>query len=334
VTSTLGYLGRRVVHAVIVVALAYFLTYWVLFALPGDPVRNRLDNPQNPVPPEQTKVIIDYYNLDKPAWQQFFVTLGRLFHGDLGYSLGTGRKVTDLIAQGLQSTVLLAVLALLVAIVVAGGIAILAVFVPSPAVRAVLRAVPSVSLATPTFLVGLFLLQVFSYRLGWVSAIDTESPVSLVLPAITLGVGVSPSVTQVLIHGLAEAKVQPFVKVLKAKGLTQRRIVGRHLLRNGSIPALTLFALTTAELIAGSVIVETVFNRAGLGFVTEEAVRSQDGPVVLAVVLLVASLYSAINLLTDLVYPLVDPRIVITESRVRLRGGAGSRRERIAGAAA
>jgi peptide/nickel transport system permease protein len=317
--GTLKYLAMRVFHALIVVALAYILTYWVLFALPGDPVRNRLDNPQNPVPPEQAKIITDYYNLDKPALLQFFVTVGRLFHGDLGYSLGTGRKVTDLITQGLGSTVLLALVALLIALTIAGLVAILAVFSPWSVARSGLRAVPALSLATPSFLIGLFLLQLFSYQLGWVSAIDTDSPGSLVLPALTLGISVSPAVTQVLIQGLGEAKVQPFVKVLKAKGLSQRSIIGRHLLRNGSIPALTLFALTTADLIAGSVIVETVFNRAGLGFVTEEAVRSQDGPVVLAVVLFVATLYSAINLATDLIYPLVDPRIVITESRVRGR---------------
>jgi peptide/nickel transport system permease protein len=317
--GTFKYLATRVFHALIVVALAYILTYWVLFALPGDPVRNRLDNPQNPVPPEQAKIITDYYNLDKPALLQFFVTVGRLFHGDLGYSLGTGRKVTDLITQGLGSTVVLALVALLIALIIAGLVAILAVFSPWNVVRSGLRAVPALSLATPSFLIGLFLLQLFSYQLGWVSAIDTDSPGSLVLPALTLGISVSPAVTQVLIQGLGEAKVQPFVKVLKAKGLSQRSIIGRHLLRNGSIPALTLFALTTADLIAGSVIVETVFNRAGLGFVTEEAVRSQDGPVVLAVVLFVATLYSAINLATDLIYPLVDPRIVITESRVRGR---------------
>jgi peptide/nickel transport system permease protein len=329
--GTLKYLATRVFHALIVVALAYILTYWVLFALPGDPVRNRLDNPQNPVPPEQAKIITDYYNLGKPALLQFFVTVVRLFHGDLGYSLGTGRKVTDLITQGLGSTVVLALVALVIALIIAGLVAILAVFSPWSFARSVLRAVPALSLATPSFLIGLFLLQLFSYQLGWVSAIDTDSPGSLVLPALTLGISVSPAVTQVLIQGLGEAKVQPFVKVLKAKGLSQRSIIGRHLLRNGSIPALTLFALTTADLIAGSVIVETVFNRAGLGFVTEEAVRSQDGPVVLAVVLFVAILYSAINLVTDLIYPLVDPRIVITESRVR---GRLSESTRTTGAAA
>ncbi|MFT4233881.1 MAG: ABC transporter permease [Microbacterium sp.] len=312
----LRYVLRRVLHALIVVALAYLLTYWVLFALPGDPVQNRLDNPQNPVPPDLAQAIIAYYNLDKPIVLQFFITVGRLLHGDLGYSLGTGRSVTDLLLQGLGSTTLLALAALVVALVLAVGVAFVGVFAPWRPVRSLFRLFPSLSLATPSFLIGLFLLQIFSYQLGLVSAIDTSSAASLVLPAVTLGISVSPAVTQILIQGLSAAKVQPFVKVLRSRGLSEGRIIGKHLLRNGSIPAVTLFALTVADLIAGSVIVETVFNRAGLGFVTEQAVRSQDSPVILGVVLLVAALYSVVNLVTDLIYPVIDPRISITESRL------------------
>ncbi|MEW1980755.1 ABC transporter permease [Citricoccus sp. NPDC079358] len=313
------YVAGRAGHALLVVALVYLLTYWVLFALPGDPVRNRLENPQNPVPPEQAQVIIEYYNLDLSAVEQFLITLGRLFQGDLGYSLGTGRAVGDLFAQGIGSTLLLALVAFGIAVLIATLVAVFAVFSRSAAVRAALNVYPSLALSTPSFLVGLFLLQLFSYQLGWVSALDTDGPAGLILPALTLGIAVSPSVTQVLIQGLGEANDQPFVKVLKAKGLSRSRIIGRHLLRNGSIPALTLLALTIADLIAGSVIVESVFNRAGLGLVTEQAVRSQDSPVVLAVVLFVAALYSVVNLIADLIYPLIDPRIVITESRVARR---------------
>lgn len=317
--ARLRYVTTRTLQALMVVAITYVLTYWVLFALPGDPVKNRLDNPQNPVPPGQARAIIEYYNLDEPALTQFVITVGRLLRGDLGYSLGTGRAVTDLIVQGLGSTLLLALAALLVAAATAAVVGVLAVFAPWSPVRNLARLVPALSLATPSFLIGLFLLQIFSYQLGWVSALDTEGLVSIILPALTLGIAVSPSITQVLIQGLSEASGRPFVRVLRSRGHSREAIVGRHILRNGSIPALTLLALTVADLIAGSVIVESVFNRAGLGYVTEQAVRSQDGPIVLAVVLLVSSLYSLVNLVTDLLYPVIDPRISITESRVRAR---------------
>lgn len=315
--SRLRYLVTRTVQAVVVVAVTYLLTYCVLFALPGDPVANRLDNPQNPVPPDQARAIIEYYNLDEPAISQLVLTVSRLLHGDLGYSLGTGRAVSDLVVQGLGSTLLLALAALVVATVIAAVVGMLAVFAPWEPLRRLAGLVPALALATPSFLIGLFLLQIFSYQLGWVSSLETEGLVSIILPALTLGIAVSPSITQVLIQGLTEASGRPFVKVLRSRGLSRSSIVGRHILRNGSIPALTLLALTIADLIAGSVIVESVFNRAGLGYVTEQAVRSQDGPIVLAVVLLVSSLYSLINLVTDLMYPVIDPRISITESRVR-----------------
>lgn len=325
--TTRQYVARRVGHSLLVVSVAYLLTYWVLFALPGDPVANRLDNPQNPVPPEQAEVILNYYNLDKPVWEQFAVTVGRLFQGDLGYSLENGRSVSGLVTQGLGSTLLLAAASLVVAVVFALVIAMTAVFAPSARIRGIVSAVPALSLATPSFLVGLVLLSVFSYQLGWVSALDTESVRSVILPALTLGIAVSPGIAQVLIHGLSEAADRPFVNVLRAKGLTERRIIGGHLLRNGSLPAVTLLALTVADLIAGSVIVEAVFNRAGLGYVTEQAVRSQDSPVVLAVVLLVSALYTLVNLLTDLVYPKIDPRVDLTETReTRPAGSAGSAR--------
>ena len=314
------YLLTRILQAVLVVAITYLLTYWVLFALPGDPVANRLDNPQNPVPPSQAQAIIEYYHLDDPALVQFLLTVGRLFQGDLGYSLGTGRAVSDLILQGLGSTLLLALAALGVAALLAVSVAALAVFAPWEPVRSLARLVPALSLATPSFLIGLLLLQIFSYQLGWVSSLDTESPASLILPALTLGIGASPAITQVLIQGLTEAHQRPFVKVLRSRGLSPGTIASRHVFRNGSLPALTLLALTIADLIAGSVIVESVFHRAGLGYVTEQAVRSQDSPIVLAVVLLVSSLYSLINLVTDLLYPVIDPRISLAESRL----GSGS----------
>lgn len=310
------YLVTRALQAVLVVAVTYLLTYWVLFALPGDPVANRLDNPQNPVPPGQARAIIEYYNLDRPALVQFLITVGRLFQGDLGYSLGTGRAVSDLVLQGLGSTLVLALVALVVAAVLATGVAALAVFAPWEPVRGLARLVPALSLATPSFLIGLLLLQIFSYELGWVSSLDTEGPVSLILPALTLGIAASPAITQVLIQGLTEANGRPFVRVLRSRGLSPGTIASRHVFRNGSLPALTLLALTIADLVAGSVIVESVFHRAGLGYVTEQAVRSQDSPIVLAVVLLVSSLYSLVNLVTDLLYPVIDPRISITESRL------------------
>jgi len=247
--------------------------------------------------------------LDRNVLEQFWISVTRLFQGDLGFSLATGRPVADLITQGLGETVALAAAALVLALALSLAIAAAAVLAPWGAVRRLAGAFPVLSLSTPSFLAGLLLLQVFAYQLGWFSSIRDEGAKSLLLPAVTLAFGVSAPITQVLIRGLRKAYGDPFVTVLRAKGVSEGRIFSSHVLRNASIPALTLFGLTVGELLAGSVIAEAVFNRSGLGFVTEQAVRAQDGPVVQAVVMLVAIIFTTINLLTDLLYPAVDPRM-------------------------
>lgn len=300
---------KRIGQSLLVIALTYVFVFYVLFLLPGDPVKSRIENPQNPIPADQAAAILAYYNLDRGGLEQLWLSVRRLLHGDLGYSLGTGRPVAELVSDGFAQTMTLAALALVFALVFALAIAAVAVLAPWRWARAFSEKLPVIALATPGFLIGLILLQVFAYSLGWFSSIKDEGFKSLLLPALTLAVGVSAPIAQVLIHGLRRAYTQPFVAVLRAKGVSESRIFGSHALKNASIPALTLFGLTVGELLAGSVIAEAVFNRSGLGFITEQAVRAQDGPVVQAVVMIVAVIFTLVNLLTDLLYPLIDKRI-------------------------
>jgi len=307
--SRTQFLLRRIGQSLLVIALTYVFVFYVLFLLPGDPIESRIVNPQNPIPAEQAAAILAYYNLDRGGLEQFWISVARLFQGDLGYSLGTGRPVAELIRDGFAETLTLAGLALAFALAFAVAIAATAVLAPWRWARGLADKLPVAALATPGFLVGLVLLQVFAYQLSWFSSIRDEGFKSLVLPALTLAVGVSAPIAQVLIQGLRQAYGEPFVTVLRAKGVPESRIFGAHALKNASIPALTLFGLTVGELLAGSVIAEAVFNRSGLGFVTEQAVRAQDGPVVQAVVMLVAIIFTLVNLLTDLLYPVIDKRI-------------------------
>ncbi|QTV79144.1 ABC transporter permease [Microbacterium sp. NIBRBAC000506063] len=300
---------RRLGQSLLVVVLTYVFVYAVLFVLPGDPIESRINNPQNPIPEDQAQVIINYYNLDKPPLEQFWISVSRILQGDLGYSLRDGRQVNELLAQGIGQTLALAALALVLAIILALLVAFVAVFAPWPRLRSLVRTLPALALATPGFLVGLLLLQLFAYSLGWFSSIRDEGFKSLLLPAITLAIGVSAPIAQVLIQGLTRASKEPFVTVLRASGTAPPWIIGRHILKNGAIPAITLLGLTVGELLAGSVIAETIFSRTGLGFLTEQSVRAQDGPVVLAVVMFVSIVFTTVNLVTDLVYPLIDPRL-------------------------
>jgi peptide/nickel transport system permease protein len=304
-----GYVLRRVGQSVVVIAIVYALTFVALFVLPGDPIDNKINNPVNPLPQSTADGLRAYYNTDKPVVVQFFLSVVRLLRGDLGYSLTNGKSVADLIGQALGQTLPLAALALLFTVVLSLGIALAATLAPWKPVRDAARAVPVLSISAPSFLVGYVLIVVFSFQLGWVSSITDQGFVSLILPAITLAFASSGALSQVLIQGLGDAAAQPFVTVLTAKGVSQGGIVFRHVLKNGAIPSITLLALIVGDVLAGSVIVETVFNRTGLGYFTYTSVRDQDTPTIEAIVLIVSAVYLSINLITDLVYPALDPRI-------------------------
>src|SRR5690606_15871334 len=180
---------KRIGQSLLVVALTYVFVYAVLFLLPGDPIESRINNPQNPIPEEQAQAILNYYRLDRPPLEQFWISVTRILQGDLGYSLTNGRNVSDLMAQSVGETVVLASMALGFAIVFALLVAIIGVFAPWGPVRRFVSTLPTLAHATPGFLIALLLLQVFAYQLGWFSSIRDEGIKSLLLPAITLGIG-------------------------------------------------------------------------------------------------------------------------------------------------
>lgn len=306
-----AYIVRRTLQAVVVIALTYTLVFFVLFILPGNPIEQQIFNPQNPLPEADAQILLAYYHLDRSGIEQFLIAVQRLFSGDLGYSLTNGQPVAELLRLAIPQTLALASTALVFAIVLALGIAILATFGPRR-LRGFAESLPVIFLSTPSFLVGLMLLHLFSFQLGWVSSVRDEGFRSVVLPAIALAIAVSGPIAQVLIQGLRKEANQPFVLVLRAQGNSWSRIAYGHILKNGSIPAFTLLGMTAGELLAGSVITEVIFSRTGLGFLTQQAVREQDTPVILAVVILVSAVFVVVNLLIDLLYPLIDPRIEVT----------------------
>ncbi len=309
------FIVRRTVQAIFVIFLSYTLTFFTLFVLPGDPIYNKLHSPLNPLPKSAVKPLEHYYHLDFSPLHQYVLSIGRLLSGDLGFSLVNGQPVSSLLAQAIPQTLALAGTALLVALVLALAVALVAVFAPWRPVRNGARLLPGLFLSVPSFIVGFLALEIFSFQLGWFSSVESQGAKSYVLPAITLGIAVMGPLAQVLIAGLTKAAAEPFVTVLRAKGVPSITITGRHILKNGSIPALTLLALTVGDLLAGAVVVETVFNLTGVGFITQEATRDQDTPVLMAVVILVSTTYVVINLVTDLLYPVIDPRISLTSAR-------------------
>lgn len=313
------YALRRVGLAVLVIWAAYTLSFLLLSALPGDAVNNRIRNPDAQISPESAAMLLAYYGLDRPLWQQYLHGIGDALRGDLGFSLSTGKPVTELIGDALPSTAQLTALGLVVGVLLTATIALLTTYAPWSRVRRLAGTAPVLLASVPTFVVGIVLLQLLSFKLGLIPAVDNGTFVALIAPAVTLGLIIAAPLSQVLAASIRGTRLQPYIHVMRAKGAGERYIFGRNVLRNSSLPVLTLLGLAVGELIAGSVITETVFARPGIGQLTVGAVNTQDLPVVQGVVLLSAAAYVVVNLLVDLAYPFIDPRILIDGDAARVR---------------
>ncbi|MEU3613355.1 ABC transporter permease [Streptomyces sp. NPDC006872] len=313
------YVVKRVAQAIGVLWAAYTVAFLVLDFLPGDPVSAMAgagaDTGQ--VDPAQLAALRHQYGFDKPVLAQYADYLGRAVRGDFGDSISTGRSVTSTLAEALPGTLQLTGAALLLAVLGGGGLAVLATYTTRRWLRQLLLSLPPLGVSVPTFWVGLLLVELFSFRLRLFPAFGNDGLRGLVLPAVTLAIPTGALVAQVLSKSLFTALDQAYVETARAKGAGRLRIHLRHALRNASLPALTVVGLLAGQLIAGSVVVETVFSRDGLGRVTAAAVTVQDIPLVQGVVVFGAVIFVAANLIVDLVYPLLDPRIVVASSRNR-----------------
>lgn len=310
------YILNRVGQSALVLWAAYTLSFILLSALPGDAVRNRIANPDAQLTPEAAQVLLNYYGLNRPLWEQYFTSLGHLLGGDLGFSLTNGQTVSALLADALPATLRLAGLALLISIALAIVIALVANYAPQKWTRALSTQLPALFASVPTFVVGILALQFFSFGFHLIPASDDGSLTALIAPAATLGILVAAPLSQVLITSIAATRSQPFVHVLAARGADERYIFRRGVLRNSSLPVLTLLGLACGELVAGSVVTEAVFARPGVGQLTVGAVSTQDLPVLQGVVLTATLTYVLVNLAVDVAYPFIDPRILVS------RGGA------------
>lgn len=329
-----GYLLKRVGQAVLVLWAAYTLAFVLLSALPGDAISNRIHNPDSDISPEGAQALLAFYGLDRPLWQQYLHALVAAIRGDLGYSLNNARPVDQLIAEALPSTLRLTLLGLAVGAVLAGVVAIAIVYAPWPWLRSFFGSLPPLFGSVPTFVVGILALQFFAFQFGLIPSVDDGSLRALLAPAITLGILLAATLAQVFATSIRTTRDQPFVHVQHARGAGEGYVFRRDVLRNSTLPVLTLLGLAFGELIAGSVVTEAVFARNGIGQLVVGSVNTQDLPVVQGVVLLSAAAYVLINLAVDLAYPFIDPRILV-DGRPRRVARRGRRHAAaVAGAAA
>ncbi|WP_230102952.1 MULTISPECIES: ABC transporter permease [unclassified Microbacterium] len=289
---------------VIVLWGAATLAFLAFRVIPGDPVSVML-GPQAQVSEAVKDGIRAELGLDRPPFEQYLSYLGQLVQGNLGESYQLRMPVGEVIGRQLGSTLQLTALALGIAVVLALAVAL---FVRGRVGRGVVAGLELIVLSSPVFWIGLLLLSVFAFGLGWFPVSGTRNPATIVLPAATLALPVAALLGQVLRDGIEAAERQPFATTVRARGAGQVRLTAHHTLRHGAAGALTLTAYLVGSLLGGAVLVETVFARPGLGRVTLAAISDRDLPVITGIILFSALVFVIVNVIVELLHPVLDPR--------------------------
>ncbi|KOC89312.1 ABC transporter permease [Winslowiella iniecta] len=304
-----SYLTQRLGQALLVLWAAFTVSFVLLQVLPGDAILIKFQNPDLGLSPDQIAEMRLAYGADSPLWQQYLHTLAAMLRGDFGYSVQAGVPVSDLLASNFPDTLRLALPGFLLAVVIAVLLSFISNLVGFRWLKNALQSLPSLFISLPTFWLGIALIQLFSFQLRWIPVINPGPWQGLILPIITLAIPISAPLAQILIRSIDQVQTQPFVAVARAKGASYSGVLWRHVALNALLPVLTVAGLLLGELIAGALITETVFGLSGLGQLTQQAVNNQDIAVLQAIVMISAFGFVTINLLVDLLTPLLDPRL-------------------------
>jgi peptide/nickel transport system permease protein len=303
----LTYLARRVLAVVPVLFGVTLAVFSMLFLVPGDPVKMMLA--EFVTSPDQIAQMRAQLHLDEPLAQQYGRFVANALRGDLGTSIRSRRPVTTEIAENVASTAQLALASMAIAIAIGVPLGLVAALFRNTWLDVGSMVVALLGVSMPSFWLGLLMIFVFSLHLAWFPATGGGDLLHLVLPSLTLGTIASAIIARLTRSSMLEVLGQDYVRTARAKGLAWWGVVVRHALKNALIPVITIFGLQFGNLLAGAVIVETVFSRPGLGRLIVGGILAKDFPLVQGTVLFVAASYVMINVLVDVAYAFVDPRI-------------------------
>ncbi|MGV3582614.1 MAG: nickel ABC transporter permease [Methylophilus sp.] len=281
------------------------LTFLLVHLVPGDPVEVMLG--ESASTSDRAALRADL-GLDKPLIVQFGMYLNKLAHGDLGQSIHTKQSITEMIKTRYPATVKLALVSLVIGLVIGVPLGIYAALNAGHWQDFVVTIVSVRLSAMPAFWLGPMLMLLFAVWLGWLPVSGMDSNASIVLPALTLGFGLSAILTRMTRTSLLEVLNDDYVRTARAKGLSEKEVILRHALRAALLPIITIVGLQMGSLLAGTVITETIFSWDGIGRLLVESIEKRDYPVTQACVLVVALSYVLVNLLTDVLYGFADPR--------------------------
>ena len=300
------FLLRKISNFAIVIFGVLLLTFLLLHLVPGDPVEVMLGESASTADRAQLRTDL---GLDQPLIQQFGGYLARLSQGDLGRSIHTKTPIIELIKTRYPATLELAVLSLLIGLCVGIPLGIYAALKANHWQDIVVTLVSVRLSAMPAFWLGPMLMLIFAVWLGWLPVSGMESNTSVILPALTLGFGLSAILTRMTRTSLLEVLNDDYIRTARAKGLTEQAVILRHALRAALLPIITIVGLQMGSLLAGTVITETIFSWDGIGRLLVESIEKRDYPVTQACVLIVALSYVLVNLVTDMLYRFADPRV-------------------------
>jgi len=308
VSAIAAYIGRRLGALVVVAIVASVLVFLIIHLIPGNPVVLMLGS--NAGSQAQLNRLTDELGLNLPLTTQYWRWVVDLVHGNLGFSYGSNLPVKTLLLENYPFTLQLTVAALIVTIVFGVPLGILAALRVNTVFDTATMVLAVVGLSMPSFYLGLLLISLFSVSLHFLPVFGGTGMASLILPAITLGLGGGGVVARFVRSNMLETFHMQHVTVAKSKGVPAGPLVLRHVLRNGLLSTVTILGLQVGNLLSGTIIVETVFSRPGLGRLLINAILDKDYPTVQVLILVLTLAYTFTNLIVDLTYPLLDPRIV------------------------
>jgi oligopeptide transport system permease protein len=303
-----GYILRRVLQAIPVLLGTTFLIYFMVFAMPGDPIV-ALFGDKTP-PPQVIERLREEYNLDQPFIVQYLIFLGNIFRGDLGTSF-SGQPVSDILAQTFPVTLRLAVMAVFIEMVAGITIGLISGLRKGGIFDASALVVSLILISLPVFVVAFVAQYVFGIQLGWFrTTVSAGAPLQdLILPAIVLATISFAQIVRLTRASVIDTDGQDFVRTAASKGLSRNRIIPVHILRNSLIPVVTYLAVDFGVLMVGATVTEGIFNVPGVGRTLYQAIIRGEGPTVVSFVTVMVLIYLVVNLLVDLLYAVLDPRI-------------------------
>jgi peptide/nickel transport system permease protein len=309
-----NFLLRRIGTSLLVMLGVSFVVFMIIHLVPGDPVRIMLGLQADEAKVQEIRQLMGF---DRPLLVQYVDWLGDALRGDLGESFITGQSVSEAVWQRLPATLSLAMAALIIGLIIALPAGITSALRPGSWLDYLVMFFSQIGVSVPDFWLGILFILLFSLRLGWLPPSGFVSPSEnigewlqhLMLPALTIGLITASILTRFIRSAVLESSHLNHVKTAHAKGLNPQRVINRHILRNAAIPIVTIVGLQMASLLGGVIIVEIIFAWPGLGRLALDAVTRRDYPMVQGAVLLVALTFAVVNVLVDVMYAYLDPRV-------------------------